>query len=90
MSNGLGADDPLVKGGQAQGRENRAGAALQAATSAALFLCGSTAWTESGLRVQGCGGHSENTLVVFSKEPPAQLERRKGTPVPPDQTEGSL
>ena len=77
--------DLLVKGGQVGRRENRASVAPQAAASAVLFLCGSTAWTESDL-----GVHGENMLVLFSKEPTAQLERRKGTPVPSDQTEDSL
>lgn len=74
-------DDVLVKGHQVRG-ERGASVALQAATSAALFHCGSTAQTESRLGVQGYGGRGKNTLIPFSEEPTALLERRMGTPGP--------
>lgn len=56
--------------------------APQAATGAVLFHCGPTAQTGSHLRVPGCGVHGKNTLIPFSKEPTAQVERRTRTPVP--------
>lgn len=71
--------------GQKEGE--RASLAPQAATNAALFHCGSTAQTESHLCVQGCG-HGKNTLISFSKEPTAQLERRTGTSVPSNHNRG--
>lgn len=51
------------------GGKQRASVAPQAAASASLPHGGSTAGTESHVRVQGCGGHGRNTLVAFPKEP---------------------